>query len=514
MSRVAVQLAELQSLITDLGKDGGLISPSIYDTAQVIRHYPPPQGPEPAIEWLLNQQQPDGGWGEPSAPYARDSPTLATILALHTYKQSRQTTTAIDAGLAFLRQQAEQWRDIPLDAMPVAVEMILPRLIQAANAAGLQIDPSPYHLLYKLGERKCHFIQKSAPSAGSAPVHSWEAWGQEASSHLSDPTGGIGHSPSATAAWLRQMSGRGSHQTNYVAGQQYLRNAAAATGSHIPGVVPNVWPITSFEQVYGPYSLLITGIFQQPLFQDLLHQQAAALRLTLQREGGISFGEAFAPDVDDTALGLILLHLTGYPVDTNKLRQFKTGNHYYTFKGELNPSVFSNAHALYALGLLGENDTDTEQFLLQHQCADGRWLADKWHSSWIYTTLEVLLALSRIGYTDELGKTVAALLAYQRADGGWGTGGDSTQLETSYAVLALYHLYCVGLLNERAILALKRGHSWLTDHYRLGMLLDERRWLGKELYTPYRVDRIYVLCANLVVALMEEEPCLLNIALA
>ncbi len=46
-------IAELRTLIGELGKDGGLISPSVYDTAQVLRYYPPKEGVEPALHWLI-----------------------------------------------------------------------------------------------------------------------------------------------------------------------------------------------------------------------------------------------------------------------------------------------------------------------------------------------------------------------------------------------------------------------------------------------------------------------------
>ena len=68
--------ADLRTLIADLGKDGGLISPSVYDTAQVLRFCPPKEGVEPALEWILGQQQPDGGWGNPAVPLSRTVPTL------------------------------------------------------------------------------------------------------------------------------------------------------------------------------------------------------------------------------------------------------------------------------------------------------------------------------------------------------------------------------------------------------------------------------------------------------
>src|SRR4028118_281956 len=71
-------LTDLRSLVTDLGKDGGLMGVSVYDTAQVLRLYPAQDRIEPAIGWLLSQQQADGGWGCATLPHARDAPTLAT----------------------------------------------------------------------------------------------------------------------------------------------------------------------------------------------------------------------------------------------------------------------------------------------------------------------------------------------------------------------------------------------------------------------------------------------------
>ena len=239
MAAREVQFAELCSLVTALGKDGGLISPSIYDTAQVIRLYPPKEGVEPALHWLLNQQQVDGGWGEPEVPYARDVPTLAAVLALHTYAGAANTgkaqhSHAIDAGLAFLDQQAEQWAEMPMDALPIATEMILPYLIEEANRLGLGINRAPYATLYQLRDRKCRYISSKPLEVSSPPTHSWEALGQQVQSIRPDRSGGIGHSPAATAAWLYQAQQRHSHLNvcadDCATAQQYLVNAAAATG--------------------------------------------------------------------------------------------------------------------------------------------------------------------------------------------------------------------------------------------------------------------------------------------
>ena len=59
-SNIDPLLTELRSLIGDLGKGGGSISPSVYDTAQVLRLYPP-EDTGPAFAWLRSQQQSDGG---------------------------------------------------------------------------------------------------------------------------------------------------------------------------------------------------------------------------------------------------------------------------------------------------------------------------------------------------------------------------------------------------------------------------------------------------------------------
>ena len=494
---IETMLAELCTLVADLGKGGGQISPSIYDTAQVLRLYPPQEGVEAGLEWLLTQQQADGGWGESTAPYARDVPTLATILALNAYEQDARTAQAIEAGLAFLRQQAPQWADIPLDALPIATEMILPYLIEEAQRARLTLDPEPYAALFRLRQKKTALITSSSLRPGAAPTYSWQALGQDEGTIRPDASGGIGHSPAATAAWLRQAEQHLDLTADCATAQAYLQHAAAATGVNIPGVVPNVWPITGFELAYAPYALLITTLLQNPSVRHAVEPILDELWIIMQRGKGVSFGEYFTPDVDDTGLATAVLHATSHPVDSAAILQFKHDDHFCTFQYELNPSIFVNAHALYGLAHTGERYFAAENFLIERQCTDGRWLADKSHSSWLYVTLEVVLVLCHLGHQKEVQKAIGALIHYQKADGGWGMGETSTRIETSYALITLATANRYELLPEAGRTALQRGHEWLQQLYQPNTLSQDKLWLGKELYAPYRVDRIYELSALL-----------------
>ena len=119
-------LNRIQRLLPFLGRSGGRISASVYDTAQVLRAYPPPGGVMPGLEWLKRQQQADGGWGSPAAPLYRRISTIAAILTLHQYSDIVASTESIDAGLDHLYVQRELWASTVPDSLPVGAELIYP----------------------------------------------------------------------------------------------------------------------------------------------------------------------------------------------------------------------------------------------------------------------------------------------------------------------------------------------------------------------------------------------------
>ena len=506
MSRIIdILLSDLRSLITNLGKDGGLISPSVYDTAQVLRLFPPQHGVWPAVEWLLGQQQADGGWGDPAAPFARDVPTLASVLTLHTYGNRKATREAARAGLTFLRRQANQWRQPLTDEVPIGVELLLPWLLDEAAALGLELPRESYARLVALGKHRRWLIAQMQPGADTTAIHSWEAWGTNPDAAMIDGAGGVGHSPAATAAWLKASVGRTDLADVRVTAQRYLVQAAAATSERIPGVVPTIWPIARFENLFCLYSLLITGLLDHPTLEDVVQPQIDDLARAL-RPNGFSSSDFFIPDGDDTAAGIAVLCAAGHQVDLAVLRQFENDTHFYTFPGELQPSLTATARAVHALTFSGEEVTRPQTFLIERQCPDGRWSADKWHSSWLYTTLHVVLALINSGHTGHiraLKSAVDAMLAYQYADGGWGMGSKSTAIETAYAVLILLTLRAYGIAEHGVLHALQKAYQWLLRNYRPFHMSEDKCWTAKELYRPYRVDRAFELSAMLALALEE-----------
>lgn len=496
-------LTHLRSLVTDLGKDGGLMGASIYDTAQVLRLYPAQERIEPAIGWLLGQQHADGGWGYAALPHARDAPTLATMLALHGYSHRAEIREAIHHGLAFLADHASVWHDpLPTD-LPTGIELVLPKLLDEAAAIGLAVAQQPYAALMALGERRRQRIQRMQPGPGSTPAYSWEAWGSTPDPALLDPTGGVGHSPAATAAWLHAAGNDLRLVESRQRAEHYLRQAAAATITTPAGVFPSVWPITRYEQAFAWYALLVTGLLKHPALIDVVQPQLAELRHALQ-PSGLGFTDFFSADGDDTAAAIAVLQAAGYEPDLAILRQFADHDHYRTYPHELQASITTTARATHALALAGEDVTRWYPLLLRSQQADGRWSGDKWNSSWMYTTWHVLLALQSSGYYAAMQAGGRAFVRYQHADGGWGIGAQATAVETAYGVLALYTLIANGLRDEAFGQALRRGYEWLLRDYQPGTLPCEPRWINKELFCPLRIDRVFILSAMLVVALNDD----------
>ncbi|NJN18809.1 MAG: hypothetical protein HC822_22410 [Oscillochloris sp.] len=106
--------SHLRMLLNDLGNDGGLLSPSIYDTAQTMRlGRRTLEQQTTSMDWLLSRQEADGGWGATHQPAARELPTVAALLALAPAAATdRRIAAACRAGHDWFAQQPDRWSGI------------------------------------------------------------------------------------------------------------------------------------------------------------------------------------------------------------------------------------------------------------------------------------------------------------------------------------------------------------------------------------------------------------------
>jgi len=503
MNRVVAALcADIRALVRDLAAGGGQIGPSVYDTAQVLRLQPAASGGRQVVDWLIEQQAPDGGWGDPAAPLTRDVPTLAAILAIHAHAAAPADRRVVIRGVDFLRGHAGVWAGPLPNGLPVGIEVLVPHLLQAARQAGLDVPVQPYSRLAVLGQRRLHALGTAPVGPGTPVAHSWEAFGDLADPRLLDDRGSVGNSPAATAAWLRtaRHAGEATAQGEAAAGE-YLRDAAAATGTAIPGLVPTVWPIERFEQSFALYALLIGGLLEHPALRHETSSQIDLLHLAM-RPTGLGMSDEFSPDGDDTAAALAVLASAGRAADLGILERFADNGHFVSYVGELQPSVSVSAHAAHAFAVRDPSSTRGHARLIGDQRSDGRWSDDKWHGSWIYATSQVLVALlgTPSQHHPAVRRATRVLLAEQRADGGWGSDTDgatsSNSEETAFGVLGLRALVRHGRGDAETLAALQRGERWMQSAYRPADASDDRRWLGKESYRPRRIVRMFELAAT------------------
>jgi hypothetical protein len=491
-------LARIQGLLPLLGTGGGRITASVYDTAQVLRAYPPLGGVMPGLEWLKRQQQADGGWGSPAAPLYRRISTIAAILTLHQYADIIEAEESIAAGLEHLRFQRELWAITVPDSLPVGAELIYPYLIDEAARLNLSIPRQGNTALLSQGRKKLKYISHIKPDAGSPPMHSWEAWGSIAEPAYLDSAGSIGHSPAATAVWLSRLPENKATEPLRQKAEAYLNRAAHVTGYNIPGVVPGIWPMDRFELAFGLYPLLVADLLEESELQPALEPQLDALGFALTDQG-IGLSDHFYQDGDDTAAALAILHTAGYVVDPTVLERFRGEGVYYAFAGEIQLSISLTARAVHALRLFGQRDEDAIQYLLNMQGENGRWQDDKWHISWLYNTLHLVLALAvePAGYTAVM-HAQQDIINSQHGNGGWGVNPEATASETAYGLLTLYTLHKEKLLTDSGRRAFRKGQAYLQKCSDQAALDRPSLWIEKELYAPPRIEKMFELSASLL----------------
>ncbi|MGD2105854.1 MAG: prenyltransferase/squalene oxidase repeat-containing protein [Anaerolineae bacterium] len=464
------------------------MSSSPYDSAWVAR-LNESQLTEPAREWLVAHQLPDGGWGASWPVWYPDrfASTLAAVVAMA--ETGDPASDHVLRASQALSEYGERIGQGDYTRWPIGFEMIVPTLAeQLRSVPGLEKVPAlngtwmstmNYARFRKLQALRAvgGVISRDVTLAFSAEMAGDDHHLLSIDS-LQSANGSVDYSPSATA---------------YFAGITGARSALDYLSGivHDDGGAPVVAPSDVFEVGWVLWNLsLLRDV------DDGLLTQCQPLLDWLQglwNPIGVPQAEGYTPtDSDDTALTYTVLSRLGRTVDIEPILRFEEKTHFRCFSLEADPSISANIHVLEALVTGGYTKKNASvwkvlEFLRGRQHR-GFW-RDKWHLSPYYATAHALIAYSG-QFDDEWLRAMSWLMATQRDDGGWGFFGRSTAEETAYALQALtIWQRQSGVVPPDMI---QRGAGWLGEH---GDPPYPPLWIGKGLYCPELVVQSAVLSA-------------------
>ncbi|MFB4313698.1 prenyltransferase/squalene oxidase repeat-containing protein [Actinomadura sp. 21ATH] len=547
--------AAARGIVDDLvAWPGGRSSPSVYETGRLVSLAPWLSGQPERLRYLVRAQRADGAWGLPHDGYAL-VPTLSATEALlgaldgpedPAGPPRAELLKAADQGLRRLHGMLASGRVEDVPDMP-AIEHITPYLIERINvrtagggagtAAGLGAgsgppagleswqDAGPLRAPEGMGGELLHLVRELLAEGRSVPqklLHALEIAGgtaRAAPSVRPEPSGTVGASPAATAAWL---GGPGTADGPARAAERrsaraYLEAAVARYG----GPVPVATPISEFERGWVLGWLARAGV-PVPAPPGVLDRLLAELTAALG-ESGTGGGAGLPPDADSSSGVLYALSLLGRPYPPDLLWKYETETHFCTWQGEDGISITTNAHVLEAFGHYLESTGGGERavryaataakvssWLCDQQDDDGAW-RDRWHASPYYATACAVPALDDFGTGPRAARAVDRarrwVLETQRPDGSWGRW-DGTAEETAYA---LQTLLLPGRppgedVLEAARGAVARGAAYLrgaalqfsqTGHepFNFMEVSEPTLWHDKDVYHPTTIVRTAIVAA-------------------
>ena len=479
---------EVRKLLQKIGP--GQMMNTAYDTAWIARlgEIGEPIG-ELALEWLRENQLPDGSWGAKEPLYYHDR-VICTLAAMNAL--ARRGRVQDRKRLRRAEDVLEKYvKNLQLDPAgeTVGFELITPTLLQEAKVLGairyqeneVLRNLIPYRAA-KLAILPTGMVNRHVTVAFSSEMAGQDGQHLLEIENLQEANGSVAHSPSATAYFARYV-----HPAPNAL--EYLRRVAPT------GAAPNVAPFDVFEQAWTLWNLSLAVNLDDNL-KSLYEPRLDFLENSWIPGQGIGFAAEYTPkDGDDTGLVFEVLKRLGRKVDIEAVESYEHVYYYRCYSLESTPSISANIHILGALREAGYEIKHPSvqkilRFLQKTRIEDMYWF-DKWHASPYYATNQAVVACS--GYADSiLENAIEWIIQTQKKDGAWGYYL-STAEETAYCLQAL----SICKLNGKSIPIeiLKRGKDWLmrkvhTSHPPL--------WIGKCLYCPELVVKSAIFSAFLL----------------
>lgn len=490
LSRAQI-LARARDLLTHGNWDD--MGHSEYDAAWIAR-IPKPGTREPAFpefvkEVRRGQDAKDGGWA-PTVDYmsARILATLASILAVIEFDNGPEARRRAERGAAFVRGNWHRLKQEP--DLTIGFELVAASLIEECCERGFDLHALRAETSALRDEKLSKVPEKLKYSPTFNLGYTIEFMGgavdKEKAVALLAPNGSMSGSVASTAYFARQ-----GNETAF----RFCQQMAKEWG---PKRTPCNMPSKLWTAIWLLYHFELAG-----LFPELRAELAPHLDFVSKQVGPHGLGwstEVLYGDSDDTAVGLMLLHDTGYEVNWSLLNQYERPHGFVGFLAERGPSVSANAHVLEAiLGRPHPGGAATAdkvaRFLLERRIEGAYW-TDKWHASPYYVTSHAVLPLLRWDAAS-VQPSVRWLQETQRPDGGWGWFNRSSAEETAYALYALAICHLKGLPVDPAVL--EGGLSFLEQYDGTESdALHPHLWIGKGLYRPLLVIRASVLTAQIL----------------
>jgi halimadienyl-diphosphate synthase len=489
---MSLEMDDFRSLLRKMGP--GLMSSTAYDTAWIARLINiEPAMANSSIQWICENQLPDGSWGASTPMYYHDRVicTLAAMTVLVQRGRRVQDRVQVEKGLAALEKiTSGATRGLQADpnGATIGFEMIAPTLVAEAEKLGI-IKQQSDRILGRLRLQRAAKMEKLAGQKINrmvTPAFSAEMAGLDGQNlldidNLQEANGSVAHSPSATAYLAIQLKPGDAKALAYL--HKWIQP---------DGGMPNVDPFDVFEPAWILWNLrLLRTIDAETL--ELCKPHLDLLEDHWDPKGGIAHALDYTPkDSDDSAVTFELLKGFGRNVDINGILNYEEREYFRCFALEANPSISANIHVLGALKQAGYEQSHPSvqkilKFLHTTRTENNYWF-DKWHASPYYPTSHASILLC--DYDKQMCQNaIEWIIKSQNANGSWGYYQETAE-ETAYAMQAL----CVWKRSGGKIPTgrVAQGLFWLTEHSENPY---PSLWIGKALYCPRLVVRSTILSA-------------------